>query len=280
MNLWGCLLLWWSASSPGWLTAAEVEVGECKATYRQRVAVSVDRAGLIARIPEEGDLLQTGDVVIQLKDDVPQANLAVAIAKADNEALIRSEQKSAEAAKLEYEAAMEANRQSGSTLPAYSPTHVARLKLAWESAEWRIKAAEQEQRVCIASRDQAQAELDTYRVLSGMNGIVVQVFRQVGEVIQQGEPIVELINTDQLRVEGFISLEDSFRVKSGLPVTVIFEVPNDSEVASYREKQGKLGFVDVSVQTLSNRVRVWAMIPNSPGRLREGLPVHMKIQVP
>lgn len=275
-----CFLFCWAATLPLQLAASEVDVGECKATYRHRVTVSVDRPGVIACIPEEGNTIQTGEIIVQLKEDVPQANLSVAIVKADNEALIRSEQKAAEAAKLEYDAAIEANRQSGSTRPAYSPTHIARLKLAWESAEWRVKAAEQEQRVNIAARDQARAELETYRIYSGIDGVVVQVFRHVGEVVQQGEPIAELINTDELRVEGFIRLEDAFRIKPGLPVTVTFNIPGESETSPHSKNQGKLGFVDVSVQTLSNRLRVWAIIPNPQGRLREGLPVHMKIHIP
>lgn len=260
--------------------AGEVTARDCKVTYVQRVNFSVDRPGLIADVPEEGDVIEAGQIVVQLRDEVPRANLAMAAEKAGNEAAIAVERKTAEQARLEYTAALEAVRLSGPGLPAYPPTHISRLKLNLEAMELKVQVAENEKRLNELARDVAQAELQTYRIVSSVGGVVVQVFKRVGEGVQQGEGIVELVNVDRLRVEGFVSVEDALRVKPGMDVRIHFEIPEGTEASLAREVQGKLGFVDVSVHTLSDRVRVWTDLENSTGKLREGLSASMQIIIP
>jgi macrolide-specific efflux system membrane fusion protein len=259
--------------------AGEVVVKECKTTFVQRITHSVDRPGLIDFVPEEGDRVAAGDLVVRLQDEVPRANLASASAKAESDVSIRLEEKNAETALVEYEAAVEANRLASASIPAYPPSHVTRLRLLLEGAQLKVQFEEHERRLNELARDQAQAELNTFRIHSRVQGVVVQVFKHAGEGVQQGEAILELVNTDRLRVEGFVSVADAMQIKPGLPVRVHFESLAGDEKAVFPELEGTLGFVDVSVHTLSNRVRVWADIDNRAGRLREGLPVTMLIQV-
>jgi multidrug efflux pump subunit AcrA (membrane-fusion protein) len=263
-----------AASEP--VTTTEIVVGECKTTYQRRVTFSMDRTGLIAAVPEEGQSIRSGEVIIQLQDAVPRANLALAAARASDRSPILVEQVAAETAKLDYESALEANRLSGGGVLAYPPLHLARLRLAQESAQLKVKVAEREHRLQELARDQAQAELEGYRVVAGLNGTVVQVFKQAGEVVQAGEPIVELVNRDCVRVEGFVSLPESARIHPGLPVTLQFE-PQVADAKPLSAINAQLGFVDVSVQSLSGRVRVWADVPNPDHHLREGLAVRLVI---
>jgi len=257
-------------------TAAEIPVGECKATYVKRVTLAVDRPGLIAFVPEEGAQVRAADVAVQLRNDVPKANLAVALARAGNDAPIQVEQKMMESAKLEYESSLEANRQSGKERLAYPLTHIARLKLAFEASMYKVEAARQEKLIATAYVEQSRIELETYRTQAPFSGAVTQVFKQVGEAVQQGEPIVELVNTDQLRIEGFVTLQDAVLIRPGMPVKVQFEIPAEGGgPPTLSDVQGQLGYVDVSVHTLSNRVRIWAVIDNSNRRFLEGLPVTM-----
>lgn len=253
-----------------------IPVSECKMTYRKRVLCSIDHPGLIARIPEEGTQVHQGDLLVQLRDEIPRANLAVAAARVESAALqVQVEQTAAESAQLEYDAALEANRQAKGA--AYPATHLARLKLTLKAAELKAAVAKEEHQTQLRLRDQAQAELDAYHVNAEFSGIIVQVFKHASEGIQQGESVVELVNVSQLRVEGYVSLQDAIRLATGLPATVSLELPSNDGSPVTKEIQTKLGFVDASVHTLSNRVRVWADIENGDGQLREGLPVRMSV---
>lgn len=255
----------------------EITVPKCKTSFVDRVRFSVDRVGVIAFVPKEGDHVQAGDTVVRLKDEVPQAALAVAQAKADNDADIRSAEKMAQASALEYEAAVEANRRAGTSVDAYPPTHVARLLLNSESYALKVKQAEHEKRVNQLTARQVQAELDTYHAISDISGIVTEVLKHVGEGVQQGEAIIQVVNTDRMRVEGYVSIENSFRIKPGMPVKVTLNLPASAGTLATHEFTGKLGYIDVSVHTLSDRVRVWAEIENLSGQLREGLEATMVI---
>ncbi|SFI18632.1 efflux RND transporter periplasmic adaptor subunit [Planctomicrobium piriforme] len=263
--------------SPVQLTAGEIAVREPKLAFVDRVTFSVDRTGVIAKVPKEGEQLEAGQTVVQLKDEVPRAMLAVAEAKAQNDAPIEVASKTAEYARLDYEASLEANRKAGSSVAAYPPTHIARLKLNMEASDLKVKEAETEFEINRLSRDQAIAEMESFRIVTGINGVVTQVFKHPGEGVQQGEAIVQIVNPDKLRVEGFVNAQDAYLLKPGMPVQVSVTIPEQNNTTRELPIEGKLGFIDVTVQPLSNRVRVWAEIDNSEHRLREGLPVSMKI---
>jgi len=262
------------------LPAEEISVGECKMTYRNRAIFSIDHPGLVASIPEEGTMVQQGDLLVQLQDEIPRANLAVAIARIGSTASqIMVEQKNVESATVEYESAIEANRVSRGGIAAYPATHIARLKINREVAEFKLEVAKADHQVHLRMRDQAEAELQSYRIVSGFSGMVVQAFKHKGESVQQGESLVELVNISQLRVEGYVSLQESTRIKPGHPAVIHLENFAANMAGPLPTLKTTLGFVDVSVQTLSNRVRVWADIDNTAQQLREGLPVRMHIEI-
>lgn len=256
---------------------SEIEVRDCRTSFVNRATLSSERAGVIAAVPREGELIQKDEIVIRLRDDVPRANLKVAEARAANSTQIQVAQKSALAAAAEYDAAIEANQISSSSNPAFPPTHMTRLRLNAEAAKLEIDAAKHEKELNVLLAEQAQAELQSYWVITQMNGFVTRVFKREGEGVQQGESIIQVVNTASLRIEGYVSVEEATSVELGMPVRVEFTIPNSKTKDLLVTEEGKLGFVDVSVQTLSGVVRVWAEVENKNGQLREGLAAKMFI---
>ncbi len=254
-----------------------IPVRDCQTSFVNRATLSSERAGVIAFVPREGDFIEKDDTVIRLSDSVPRANLKVAEARANNETQILVAAKSALAAAAEYDAAVEANKISSGTNPAFPPTHMTRLRLNAEAAQLEIEAARHEKMLNRLLAEQAQAELQSYWVNAQMNGLVTRVFKREGEGVQQGESIIQVVNTDSIRIEGYVSVKDANLVQVGMPVRVQFEIPNAQGTQKFVTETGTLGFVDVSVQTLSEVVRVWAEVDNKSGRLREGLKAEMAI---
>ena len=74
---------------------------DCRTSFVNRVTLSSERAGVIASVPREGDGIEKGKVVIRLSDQVPQANLKVAQARAKDGTQIQVAEKSALAAAAE-----------------------------------------------------------------------------------------------------------------------------------------------------------------------------------
>ena len=216
-------------------------------------------------------------LVIQLKDDVPAAKLAVAKARAESEIEIALAEKAELAARSEYEAKLEANRMTTSTNPAYSPTNIMRLRTDAEAAYLKVELARHERHLNQLAVNQARAELESYRVLANDGGVVTKVNKQVGEGVQLGEPIVEIVNTDTMRIQGYVNVADVEKIQVGMPVRVTFQIPGDETMQHSDPYLGTLGFIDVSVRNLSEGVYIWAEFDNREGQLREGLTANMVV---
>jgi len=261
------------------LPASEIPVADCRTEFIDRITFSTERTGVIKDVPREGVMINPDDVVIQLDDESAQAALRVAELKAESTIDIRVAEKAAEAARVEYELALKANqdlKEQGVDV-AYNEKQITRLRLTWEANELKIDQARHEKQVAELERDRYQAELKTYRVKSDIRGLVTKLHKHRGEGVQYSESIVEVVRTDLIRVEGFINAADIHKIKVGDPIQVEFDIPGRSQTDDPLTREGRLGFIDVSIRNLAQAVRVWAEVDNLDGQLREGLNAKMTI---
>jgi multidrug efflux pump subunit AcrA (membrane-fusion protein) len=104
--------------------------------------------------------------------------------------------------------------------------------------------------------------------------------KHTGEAVQQGDPILRVVRTDVVRVEGYVSIADAFRVRPGDSVKVRLDAQTLGQLPkelAERVFEGKIAFVDPTAKLVSNGVRVWASVPNEGNLLRAGLPALMEI---
>ena len=91
-------------------------------------------------------------------------------------------------------------------------------------------------------RDLALAQLKTYRLRAPFDGIVTRRFKQKGEAIRQGDPVIELIDISRMKVEGRIPLAQAIRLRPGQNVRVQLidnndrtgALPSDFKQATFR----------------------------------------------
>jgi multidrug efflux pump subunit AcrA (membrane-fusion protein) len=257
-------------------TSGEVTVEDCRILLTQRRIISSQRAGVIEFVPEEGASVAVEQVLIQLDDSVPRSARAAAAARVEDDVEVRVARKAAEAALAEYEAVLRANQTRADSFPA---SEVLRRKLAAEQADLETELARHRLTVAQRELDQAQAEVNAYARRSPVDGLVVRVFKRAGESVQVGEPILEVANSDIVRVEGFVELQHVWELQVGRPVTVGLDLPDRELPAEQARFDGTLGFVDPTVQPVSRTVRVWADIQNRDQLLREGLSARMTIAI-
>jgi len=125
--------------------------------------------------------------------------------------------------------------------------------------------------------DQLTAELNAFAIVTSFAGRVTKVHRSKGETVALGDPIVEVVALNRVRIEGYVGISDGLRVQPGASVSVKLDLP-DAELAEENvELPGKLVFVDVGVEPVSGQIRVWAEVENSNDILRAGLPAKMRI---
>ena len=254
----------------------QITLQKCSVKLLHSVVLASDRPGLIAHVePNEGDEVHKDQEIVFLKDETLVAIFEVAKHKATNDVNARFAIKSAEFAKASYDRMNEANR---SVKSAVTKLEVDQALLNWEKAILQGEQAEHEQGGFKLEMKKAAAELKTCRIEAPFDGIVRKVLKHKGESVTQGTPILELISTRTVKVEGYLPVEDLWSVQRGDPVQVQIDFP-DRELEIEKEVfHGKVYSVDKTVSFVNHGARIWAEIQNPDEKLIEGLYAKMTIK--
>ena len=214
-------------------------LNKCHIKLVNSVVLGSDRPGVIAYMePKEGDEVRAQQKIVGMLDGGAQAALKIAQQKAENEVQIKFAKVSAEVAKAEYDKNLEANRSVKGTTE----------------------------------------DLKTFHIEAPFDGVVRKILKQKGEPVSQGTPILELISTRVVKVEGYIPIEDIWSVKKGDTVEVQIDIPNRDLEIEKEVFEGKVVFIDPTVSPVTHGARVSAEVINKGDRLVEGLYAKMKIK--
>lgn len=277
----GCLLLGamvWPVVGPAAQPAADsglTVIPDCSIKLINEVILSAERPGILGEIKVfEGDRVEEGELLARIRDEAPRAAFEVARKEAESDIDIRFSRKAAEVARAEYDKAEEANRRNRGTVPEIE---VRRALLAAEKAALEIEKAQHMREINGLKRDEAGVQVQICRIDAPFAGFISKVYLTRGATVRQGDPVIELVSTDRVKVEGYVPLEQVAALKPGQPVEVEVTARQAGGVAG-RPVAGVLKFVDVKANNANSKVRVWAEIPNEDGRLRAGLTAVLKIQ--
>ena len=249
----------------------------------RQVLLGFDRVGIIKQLDlEEGKRIQAGVVIARLDDKVAHAALNSAKKKASNDVHNRYAVASYAVSKNESEQAVLANKAAG--MAVVPLIEIKRLILAEQRSQLQIEQAAHDRAVAVLDSTLAQAQVNTYELRAPFDGIVTRRFKQKGESVGQGDPIIELVDISSMKVEGRIPLAEAIRLRPGQKVTVrLIDSEDDGRGELPREfKQarfpGTLVYIDPGVNLVGKRdVRVWARVNNQRGLLRHGLTAMIEI---
>ncbi len=261
-----------SASPVGPLQYAE----NCVVKTIRNVRVPAEADGRITEmLATEGVNVKAGDELAVLDDT--QAKLQVELKRAEereaelnamSDVNLRDARNSAESARAEAEAYKDL-RKNGAT-PYWE---VEKKILEAKRADLRIELAEQQQDIAkvqfIGKRTEvalAESELKKRRIVAPFDGFVETRIAQLGEWVEPGTPVLQLVQLDTLRVEGDIdALRYAGQITVGTPATVyIYAYAGrdvDKEQSQAIKMEGKVGFVSSEID-LNNRYRIWVEVKN------------------
>jgi multidrug efflux pump subunit AcrA (membrane-fusion protein) len=267
--------------APPAIKPATVHIADCRIVLIDHVMLACDRPGILKAVEcKEGQRVMARQELIVIADEVARANLAVAERKGGSDVEVRFQKKACELAEVEYRKNAEANQkavEAGKGTPV-APLEVEKLRLTAEKAALAIEQAEHELLLDKLNADVARAELATFSVVAEFEGVVTRVFRKKGEAVHQGDPIVELINPDRVRIEGRIGLPHLKFARQGGMVKVKLTVP-DLDLPEEREEfEGRITFVDLVSDPVTHETRVFAEVENRENILRAGLMAEMILE--
>ncbi len=239
--------------------------------------LAAERPGIIEFIEfEEGDPVQKGQVIARLKDGVARAKLEKDQFTATNDVHIRYADAAYKLAAQELEIATATNARVPATVPVLE---LKKLGLAVNKALLQKEQAEFEQIVAEKTVVESEEAIKTHAIKAPFSGVVSAVFRTAGEAVRQGDPILEIISTEVVRIEGLIKIDESYAVKPGDKVRVQLDTKHYDlpEHVAKSVLEGEITWVDPRPLPLIGKTKVAAKVENLRGFLRPQLRALMSI---
>jgi multidrug efflux pump subunit AcrA (membrane-fusion protein) len=275
-----------SSSQPA---PTQAKIGRCLVSLLADRQVSAQEAGLLvslaiqegSQVKENGLLGQINDSQAQMQKRVATAEHEVAKKKAADDVNVRYAEAAKRVAESEYMIKKTANDKVPGAVPI---VEMQKLLLTVEQAALQIEKSKHEQTIARYEADAYEAKVDVAedainrrKILSPIDGEVVEIFVRPGEWVEPGNVVFRVLRMDRLRIEGFLNAAHfSPSEINARPVTV------EVKLARGRTErfQGKVVFVNPVVQA-GGDYRVWAEVDNRQENgewlLRPGLEAEMTI---
>jgi len=256
----------------------EVQLTHCLVSLIEDVQVPAREAGALMKVNVvEGQHVTQGQLLAQIDDQQPRLDKMAAelerdaaLAKAQDDIEVRYAEAAFAVAGAELERAQAIERKSPGGV---TQQEIQKLQLAKQRDDLQIERSKLEMRVARMNADVHQAAVKSAdnavgrrQILSPLAGVVVTIFHEQGEWVAAGEPVLQVIRIDRLRVEGFVNAHEVGPEEvANRPVTV------DVQIAGGRTARfsGKIVFVSPLVQA-GDKYRVRAEVEN---RTEAGTPL-------
>ena len=282
MNLATILMLGLAAAGQ---TPTEVEVHSAVLRAIDRVDVPATEFGTLTDVAiRPGDRVAKGDVLLQIGDEEVRLELdkvklqhQVAREQATDDVDLRFARKSLEVQQAELRRVVLAlERLPGSISEAeldQMRLNVERAQLAIEQAELNLKLSRLEADVLDQEVRIAERKVERRRIVSPIDGTVMEVGRHIGEWVEPGETVVRVVGLDRLRAEGFVDVKHAQLLRTEAAATFTLRTAEGRS----QPYPARVTFVGQEVDPVNGQILVWAEIDNSRGELKSGLPGRLTI---
>ena len=250
-------VVYWLRFSPVAVAAAEVKEGSIVAEVmgtgtleaKQKAIISPKISGRLQEVRvDQGDTVQTGDVLFQLDDtelnqQVEMAKVGVAAAKAGLNRF-EADQNQAQAVFKQAEqnherVAMLIKSNAASATDMDKAREQMDVALAGVArADAALLEAKQQDLVAESTLAFHQARLADTVVAAPFEGLIVQRYRDPGAVAVPGSPVLSLISTEVLWVSAWVDETEMSRIAVGQPARVAFR---SEDAKSFRGEVARLG---------------------------------------
>ncbi len=216
--------------------------------------------GLVEAVEvERGQMVNKGQLLLQMRAEVERANASVAATRSKIDADVLAAQASMQLAQQKMTRAEALVKQNFVSSQAVEQA-VGELELARQ----KLSQVRGQKQIWIEERRVADAQLGLRSVRSPFAGVVVDRFVNLGERVEE-KPLLRIAVIDPLRVELMVPTSQFGSLSPGDKVTIRPEVPGvESVVATVK-------FVDRVLDAASNSFRVRLTLPNPGNKLPAGL---------
>ena len=235
------------------------------------------------RVSKGAELLRVDDREVQAQKIVKEKDYEVAQQNASSDVKIRYQEATAAVMLAGWRKLQAANKGGGTgTVPEIE---VMRAELEYKKAQLGAEQAKEEHVTDQLTAEAKKAEVDAADVIvsrrilrAPFEGVVVQVVRREGEWVSPGDPVLQIVRTDRLRINATLPAADWGPADvEGRKVTVEVKLPQ----GRVEKVTGKVVFASPVVYEgeLPIEAEIEAPIQNGRATVYAGLPAAMTIHV-
>ncbi|MGB7344653.1 MAG: efflux RND transporter periplasmic adaptor subunit [Pirellulaceae bacterium] len=262
-------------------TAGHLIINDVQITAIHDLQVPVTTDGQIKQMAAKvGDQIEPGQVLATLFSEESQHATAAAELEVELNDLLRNDQSAVKYSIQQIEMTRTRRdrliglrqRSSGSV----STERLEDVRLAHEEAVASLANAQNELRAAAVTfkiKNQALAlqreRLAKHTVKSPQSGVLVEIYFQPGEWVNQGDNLMRIVDTTKVRVEAFVDANKIDRNWSGCQAQFL---PRSSETTETAKQLtgGRVIFVSPIVQPVTSQVPVWVEFDNTDQQVRPG----------
>lgn len=189
---------------------------DCVMRPSASVSLSAPTPGLLAEVSaERGDRVTAGQTIARLEDGTEAATVALDRLRATSDAAERARDAEAESATKQAERARYLSERE-----LMSEREAETLITAERVAKLQAELSDHEHEVVKLELARSQAALDRRRIVSPIDGVVIEKKLSAGEYADGENPILRVVTLDPLRVETFAPAAFFGRLHKGGKATV------------------------------------------------------------
>lgn len=223
------------------------------------IQLAASELGTLSAIAvEEGDTVKAGHVIASLDDRVLKASLNIAFAAAKAEGELVSAAANVDMREAELEKLTELFGRHHA-----SQQELDRVEGDLKVAKARLKIVQEEAIVRELECERIRAQLKQRKVVSPIDGTVVEVMKEKGEFVSPSDPIVaRVVQLDPVLVAFSVPASQRKLLTKNQPVLMT--------IGAVRKVSGRVEFVSPLIDASSGTFRVKIVLPNSDGRWMSG----------
>jgi multidrug efflux pump subunit AcrA (membrane-fusion protein) len=234
------------------VSPSEATIERCELHSIEDLPVPGSDAGVLLSLKvKDGEIVKKGEELATIDDReakavsvAKQLDYEVAQQKADSDVDVLYAQATADVSKSAYEKIYAANK---GLAGAVTQIEIMRAKYEWEKAKLGVEKNKEESLSNKATAKAKKAEADAARVVyerrtlkAPFDGVVVDIIVKEGGWVAPGDPVVQIVRVDRLRVHGELDASKWSRADiDGRTVTVEVTLPKGRVV----KIPGKIVFV-------------------------------------
>ena len=239
----------------------------CVITPYDEISIGTPVEGLIQTVPvERGDWVTKGQVIVTLESSLEEATVALAKAKAEAEAVLKSSQVKIGFSSRKLERALDLFKTN-----SIAQHEVDEAQTEKALAEMSHREASENKRLAELELNRTTAALQLHTIRSPINGVVVDRLLSPGELARQ-TPVMKLAQINPLRVEVFAPISLLGKLKTGMRADVRPEGKGQSVY------QAKIVVVNKVVDSASGTFGVRLEMPNPNNAISAGLACTVEFQ--